>query len=78
MIDDQGLMLKQIPHEFVIGDVYMPPLLIAALLGAIAAYVTIQLLNRYRLSRYFFYPPLVSLSLMIIYTVFIGTFVIGA
>jgi len=77
MINFQGLMVKQIPHEFVMGDVYMPPLLISALLGAIAAYVTVRFLNRYRLSRYFFYPPLVSLSLMIIYTVFIGTFVIA-
>jgi hypothetical protein len=70
--------MKQIPHEFVMGDVYLPPLLIAALVGTIAAYVTIQLLYRYRLTHYFIYPPLVSLSLMIIYTVFIGTFVIGA
>jgi Protein of unknown function (DUF1656) len=69
--------MKQIPHEFVLGDVYLSPLLIAAFLGAIAAYVTIQLLYRYRLTHYFIYPPLVSLSLMIIYTIFIGTFIIG-
>jgi hypothetical protein len=35
------------------------------------------LLNRYRLSNYLFYPPLVFLALMIIYTVLIGTFIIG-
>lgn len=74
----QEFIGKQIPHEFVIGGVYMPPLLIASLLGALLALVTVLLLNRYRLSRYFVYPPLVSLSFMIIYTVFIGTFVIGA
>jgi hypothetical protein len=39
--------------------------------------VTARLLNRYRLSRYFFYPPLVFLALIIIYTVLIGTFIIG-
>jgi len=66
------------PHEFAIGGVYLPPLLVAAFFGAIAAMVTGQLLNRYRLSRYLFYPPLVLLSLMIIYTVLIGTFIIGA
>ena len=71
-------MVTPIPHEFTIGGVYVPPLLIAGLLGAIAAVVTARLLNRYRLSRYFFYPPLVFLSLMVIYTVFIGTFIIGA
>ena len=65
------------PHEFAIGGVYLPPLLVAAFFGAIAAMVTVQLLNRYRLSRYLFYPPLVLLSLMIIYTVLIGALIIG-
>jgi hypothetical protein len=78
MTDYQVLIMKQIPHEFVIGEVYLPPLLVAAFLGALAAYLTIRIFNRYRLSRYFYYPPLVSFSLMIIYTVFIGTFIIGA
>jgi hypothetical protein len=66
-----------IPHEFAIGEVYMPPLLVAAFLGLIAAFVTAHLLNRYRLTRYFFYPPLVFVALTIIYTVFIGNFIIG-
>jgi hypothetical protein len=64
------------PHEFAIGGVYMPPLLIAAILGTIAAVVTARLLNRYRLSKYFFYPPLVFVALAIIYTVLIGTLII--
>jgi len=72
------LMMTPIPHEFSIGGVYMPPLLIAGLFGVIAAVVTARLLDRYRLSKYLFYPPLVSLALMIIYTVLIGTFIIGA
>ena len=55
----------------------MPPLLVASLLGAIATAITIRLLNRYRLARHFFYPPLVFLALMAIYTVLIGTFIIG-
>ena len=66
-----------IPHEFAIGEVYMPPLLVAGFLGLVAAFVTAHLLNRYRLTRYFFYPPLVFIALTIIYTVFIGTFIIG-
>ena len=64
------------PHEFAIGGIYIPPLLIAAILGTIAAVATGRLLNRYRLSRYFFYPPLVLIALAIIYTVLIGTFII--
>ena len=66
-----------IPHEFAIGGVFMPPLLIATLLGVLATVVTVKLLNRYRLSRYFFFPPLVFLALTLIYTIVIGTFIIG-
>ena len=69
--------MNQIPHEFAIGGVFMPPLLVASFFGTIAAVVTARLLNRYRLSRYFFYPPLVFLALTAIYTVLIGTFIIG-
>ena len=64
------------PYEFAIGGVYMPPLLIAAILGTIAAVATGQLLNRYRLSRYFFYPPLVFVALAVIFTVLFGTILI--
>ncbi len=65
-----------IPSEFTLGEVYFPPLLIASLLGATMAWLTALLLNRYRLSRFFFYPPLVLLALAILYTVLIGTFLI--
>lgn len=65
------------PHEFAIGGVYLPPLLVASLFGVLATLVTARLLNRYRLSKYFFYPPLVFLALMVIYTVLIGAFIIG-
>lgn len=66
------------PKEFTIGGVYFPPLLIAGILGVVAAVLTAILLNRYRLSRYLFYPPLVFLALAVIYTVIIGTFIIPA
>ena len=68
--------MTYIPHEFSIGEVYMPPLLVAAFLGLIAAILTARLLNRYRLTRYFFYPPLVFLALVAIYTTIFGTFVV--
>jgi hypothetical protein len=65
-----------VPSEFAFGGVYVPPMLIAAILGGLLAVLTARLLNRYRLSRYFFYPPLVFVALTIIFTVLIGTFVI--
>jgi hypothetical protein len=67
-----------IPSEFHIGGVYLSPLLIAAIAGLLLASLTTRLLNRYRLSRYFFYPPLVLLALVVIYTVLFGTFIIPA
>ena len=69
--------MKPIPTEFAIGEVYMPPLLVAAFWGLIAAMFTVRLLNRYRLAKYFFYPPLVFIALTVIYTVLIGNFFIG-
>ena len=71
-------MMQLVPSEFVIGGVYFPPMLIAGLLGTAAAWLTAMLLNRYRLSRFFAYPPLVFLALAVIYTIAIGTFVIRA
>ena len=68
--------MQFIPSEFAIGGVYFPPLLIASILGVTAAVLTAFVLNRYRLSRFFFYPPLVFVALAVIYTGVIGTFFI--
>jgi hypothetical protein len=65
-----------IPIEFTIGGVYFPPLLIAGILGVLASALTAMLLNRYRLSRFLYNPPLVFLALAVIYTGLIGTFLI--
>jgi hypothetical protein len=66
------------PHEFAIGGVYLPPLLIASIVGVALATLSGRLLNRYHWSEHFFYPPLVMLAMMVIYTVLIGTFIIGS
>ncbi|MGD9054682.1 MAG: DUF1656 domain-containing protein [Desulfobacterales bacterium] len=68
--------MHYIPKEFTIGGIFFPPLLIAGILGLAAAVLTAMLLNRFRLSRYFFYPPLVFVALAAIYTIIIGTFII--
>ena len=70
--------MQLIPSEFIIGGVYFPPMLIAGLLGTAAAWLTAQLLNRFRWSRFFVYPPLVLLALAVTYTVVLGTFFIPA
>jgi hypothetical protein len=65
------MSIHQGPHELAIGGVYLPPLLVAAVLAVILALWTAWLLNRIRLSRYFSHPSLVLLSLMVVYTVII-------
>jgi hypothetical protein len=68
--------MNRIPHEFALGGVYMPPLFVASLLGLMVAVVVARLLNKYRLSRYFFYPPLVFIAMLAIFTALIGTFIL--
>jgi len=51
-------------------------MLIAGIVGLAGAVLTARLLNRLRLSRFLFYPPLVFVALMVIYTVLVATFVV--
>lgn len=67
-----------IPHELNLGDVLFPPMLLAGILGLVAAWLTARLLNRFRLSRYFYYPPLVLIALTVIYIGLISIFLIRA
>ena len=68
--------MEYIPSEVAIGGVFLPPLLLASILGVVAASLTVMLLNRYRLSRYFYYPPVIFLAMAVVYTGLIGTFFI--
>lgn len=65
--------MKYLPHEIAIGGIYLPPLLIASVFGVLATLLTVALLNRLRLSRFFYYPSLVFVALVIIYTGLVGT-----
>jgi uncharacterized protein DUF1656 len=56
------------PHELYVGEVFIPPMLLDAVLGLAATWLTARLLNRFRLSRYFYHPPLVLIALAVIYT----------
>ena len=65
-----------IPHELYVGEVFFPPMLVDAALGLLAATITARLLNRFRLSRYFYQPPLVLIALTVIYTGLFSIFLI--
>ena len=56
------------PHELYVGEVFFPPMLFDAVLGLVAATITARLSNRFRVSRYFYYPSLVLIALTVIYT----------
>ena len=53
-------------------------MLVAAFFGIALAIGSARALNNYRFSQHFFYPPLVMLAMMVIYTVLIVTFIIGS
>jgi hypothetical protein len=64
------------PVEFSIGEVYFPPVLIASLLGLILTVMLTRALNTYRWSQYFYYPPLVFVSMFVIFTILVNYVVI--
>ena len=68
--------MNHLPHEFMIGGVFMPPIFIAAILAIVVTHFVAKLLNRLGLAKYFFYPPLVYVALVVIFTVAIGSFII--
>jgi hypothetical protein len=65
-----------IPREIYLGEIFFPPILLDAALGLIAASLTARLLNRFRVSRYFYHPPLVLISLAVIYTGLFSIFLV--
>ena len=67
-----------IPREIYLGEIFFPPMLLDAALGLVAASLTVRLLNRFRLSRYFYHPPLVLIALAVIYTGLFSIFLIPA
>jgi hypothetical protein len=65
-----------IPREIFLGEIFFPPMLLDAALGLVAASLTARLLNRFRVSRYFYHPPLVLISLAVIYTGLFSIFLV--
>jgi amino acid permease len=59
------------PHELSIGDVYFAPVLAVIVLAFLASIVTVGLLNKLKLSRWFFAPSYVFMAIMLLYMVLI-------
>ncbi|MHC4991379.1 MAG: DUF1656 domain-containing protein [Planctomycetota bacterium] len=66
-----------IPSELTIAGVYFPPALLVGVLGLLAAWVVAKLLNRTRLARYFWNPPLAFLAMWLLFSAIIGLFLLA-
>ena len=62
--------------EIAIGGIYFPPVLFAILLGVILAGLVARLLNRLRLTRFIWHPPLFFVALSVICTRLVGLYFI--
>lgn len=72
-----GNIMLPLPHELSFAGLYFSPILLASILGILAAMATAHVLDRFRLSRYFANPPAVLLAIGVIYTIVIGTLFVG-
>jgi len=68
------MMANSFPHELSIGDVYFSPLLPALFFAFLAALVTVMIMNKLKVSRWFYAPSYVFLAIMTLYLVLIDTF----
>ncbi|WP_423809362.1 DUF1656 domain-containing protein [Photobacterium carnosum] len=68
-------MLNLVPKEIAIGEIYFPPLLISGFIAIICTSLTVRLFNTVKWYRYVSNSPLVELSIAVIYTVLISTFI---
>jgi hypothetical protein len=67
-------MANRYPHELSLGDVYFSPLLSVVVLAFLATIVTVLVLNRLKISRYFYAPSYVFIAIMILYMLLIDHF----
>lgn len=64
-----------LPKEVVVGEIYLPPLLIAVGCAYIAATLTMSGLSRLDWLKYLYAPTVIELSLLVIYTVLLSIFI---
>ena len=61
------------PKDLVLGDVYLPPLLVAVIVALVLSSFTTQFMNARGWNTWFANAPLVYISLVCIYTVILGS-----
>ncbi|MCX6924627.1 MAG: DUF1656 domain-containing protein [Verrucomicrobia bacterium] len=69
--------IMPVPHEVSFDWVYFPPLLFSILFGVLAAWGLAVWLNRTRLSRYFWQPPIAFLAFVLIFSAIFALFIMA-
>jgi hypothetical protein len=64
------------PHELAFSDLYITPVIPALFLAFFVTSITVIILNKMRLSHYFFNPPLSFLAIMTLYLLAIDAWII--
>jgi hypothetical protein len=64
------------PHELAFSDLYITPFIPALFLAFFATSITVIVLNKIRLSHYFFAPPAAFLAIMTLYVLAIDAWII--
>jgi hypothetical protein len=70
-------VLHPTPAELTIAGIYFPPALAVVLLGLVAAWAAATVLNRTRLARFFWNPPLAFLAMWALMSAVIGLLVLA-
>ena len=60
------------PSEIFFGGVYYPPALVLGLVGLLLALLVVKILNRTRLSRFFWNPPLAFVGIWVLICALLG------
>ncbi len=68
------MMTNSFPHELSLGDVYFSPILPVVFFAFLGAVFTVLLMNKLKLSRFFYTPPYVFIAIMTLYIILIDAF----
>jgi len=64
------------PHELSYGDLYITPIIPTLFLAFAMTSITVMILNKLRLSHFFFAPPLAFLAIMTLYALAIDRWIL--
>ncbi len=67
-------MSNPYPHELNFGDLYISPAVVVVVLGFFLTGVSVLILNRLKVSRYFFAPSYIFLAIWVLYIILIDKF----